>query len=63
MSFTAFMIESDDFDGNQEKYGMDVDSASGKNIGNLEIISFAENKKETLHKACLTALHAICRKI
>lgn len=37
MSFTAFMIESDDFDGNQEKYGMDVDSASGKNIGNLEI--------------------------
>lgn len=37
MSFTAFMIESDDFDGNQKKYGMDVDSASGKNISNLEI--------------------------
>ena len=37
MSFTAFMIESYDFDGNQKKYGMDVDSASGKNISNLEI--------------------------
>lgn len=37
MSFTAFMIESYNFDENQEKYGMDVDSASGKNIGNLEI--------------------------
>jgi len=26
-------------------------------------ISFVENKKETLHKARLTALHAICRRI